>query len=156
MRSATCSKRLDGDPEVIRALDTSVIVAAFASWHADHELARSTLADEPAPVPIGHALIETYSVLTRLPEPQRAEPQHVTEFLLRNFCVVPLVLDAIAQRALPQRLAGLGISGGASYDGLIALTAHDNNAVLVTLDQRATATYARCGVEFELLTSAVG
>lgn len=136
---------------MIRALDTSVMVAAFASWHADHELARSALAEEP--LLIGHALLETYSVLTRLPEPQRAEPQLVTEFLERNFRRAPLVLDAPAHKALPQRLAGLGISGGAAYDGLIALTALDNDAVLVTLDHRATATYERCGLDYELLVS---
>ena len=134
---------------MIRAVDTSVLVAAFASWHADHEVAVRELAGHP--VAVAHSLIETYAVLTRLPEPQRAHPALVTEFLDRNFPRVPLTLSAGQMREVPGTLAGLGISGGAVYDGLIALTSLAHDAQLVSLDRRAESTYRRCGVRFDLL-----
>lgn len=47
------------------AADTSVVVAAFASWHEGHESALVALARRPR-LP-GHVALESYSVLTRLP-----------------------------------------------------------------------------------------
>ncbi|HQZ36929.1 MAG TPA: type II toxin-antitoxin system VapC family toxin [Ilumatobacteraceae bacterium] len=134
---------------MIRAVDTSVLVAAFASWHEDHALAVDELARKP--LLIAHSMVETFSVLTRLPEPQRAAPVMVAEFFERNFPRDPLTLGASAARSVPGTLAGLGIVGGAAYDGLIALTARAGDATLVSLDQRAAPTYRRCGVPFELL-----
>ena len=49
---------------MIRAVDTSILVAAFASWHNDHELAVRELAKKPSV--IAHGMIEAYSVLTRI------------------------------------------------------------------------------------------
>ena len=136
---------------IVRALDSSVLVASFAEWHEAHELAQR--ACKRRAHPIGHALAETYSVLTRLPEPHRAGPTLVAEFLQQKAFGDPLVLDAASTRALPSRLAELGISGGATYDAVIALTARAHDAVLVSLDQRAAATYRRCGVRYELLAT---
>lgn len=90
-------------------------------------------------------------MLTRLPEPFRAEPSVVAEFLERTFTTDRLVLDTAHQAALPSRLAGLGISGGAVYDALIALTASAAGAEIVTLDRRALATYERCRVPARML-----
>ncbi|MBA3339150.1 MAG: PIN domain-containing protein [Geodermatophilaceae bacterium] len=131
------------------ALDSSVVVASFGAWHERHVIARETLADSPA-LP-AHAALEAYSVLTRLPEPFRAEPLIVAEFLERGFSSARLVLDARHQAALPARLAGLGISGGAVYDALIAFTAGAADAEIVTLDRRAFATYQLCDVTARLL-----
>lgn len=50
-----------------------------------------------------------------------------------------------AQR-LPGRLAALAISGGATYDGLIAATALEHELALMTFDVRAERTYAQVGV----------
>jgi hypothetical protein len=50
--------------------DTSLVVAAFASWHEKHEAARRAL-DEGLNL-IEHCALETFSVLTRLPPPHRA------------------------------------------------------------------------------------
>lgn len=132
-----------------RAVDTSVLVAAFASWHQDHNLAADEIAKRPRL--IAHSMVETFSVLTRLPEPQRADPAMVVEFFERNFAGDPLTLGPAGARAVPGTLASLGIIGGAAYDGLIALTALAGGATLVTLDQRAMPTYGRCGVTFKLL-----
>ena len=46
--------------------DTSVLVAGFASWHESHAAAREALRCARV---VAHSLVETYSVLTRLPPP---------------------------------------------------------------------------------------
>jgi len=48
-----------------------------------------------------------------------------------------LRLDARKYRAFVAGLPGLGISGGAVYDALIATTALDHDATLLTCDRRA-------------------
>lgn len=131
------------------ALDTSVVVAAFAPWHEHHAIALEVLADAPR-LPVATA-IEAYSVITRLPDPFRAEPKMVVEFLDRTFATPRLELDLAAQTDLPATLQSLGVSGGATYDGVIALTAQAAGARVVSLDRRAAPTYERCGVEWRLL-----
>ena len=132
----------------MKAVDSSVAIAAFASWHEFHAEARRILAEKPSIV--AHAAIETYSVLTRLPEPQRVAPGLVVEFLAANFSGPPLVLSAKVAKMIPARLAELEVAGGATYDGLIAFTAASHRATLVSLDRRAISTYERCGVEYEM------
>lgn len=131
------------------ALDTSVIVAAFGGWHEHHTPAREAVT--PASRLPAHAALEAYSVITRLPEPFRAEPSVVVEFLRRAFPPSRLALPAEQQAELPERLFAAGLSGGAVYDGVIALTALAAGAELVTLDRRALETYRRCGATVTLL-----
>ncbi len=52
------------------ACDTSVLVAAFARWHESHMAAATAV--RRCDALIDHAVIETFSVLTRLPAPRRA------------------------------------------------------------------------------------
>lgn len=131
------------------AIDSSVAVAAFASWHDRHADARAALAGEYALV--AHAGVETYSVLTRLPAPHRAEPQLAADYLRRQFRRPWLTLDRRAQAALPARLAGLGIAGGAVYDALVGLTAATAGAALASCDERAFRVYELCGVQVQPL-----
>jgi predicted nucleic acid-binding protein len=49
------------------------------------------------------------------------------------------------------KLAAGHVSGGSTYDGLIALTALQHNLELVSRDRRAARTYAALGVQFQLL-----
>ena len=51
------------------ALDTSVVIAAFAPWHESHKAARQAVTPE-AVIPT-HVATEAYAVLTRMPEPFR-------------------------------------------------------------------------------------
>ncbi|GAB3914246.1 hypothetical protein GCM10011575_18120 [Microlunatus endophyticus] len=67
----------------MRAVDTSVIVAAFAGWHQDHASAAAELRQRPRVV--AHALLEAYSVLTRLPGPHRAPPVWLLNSWPRSF-----------------------------------------------------------------------
>ena len=65
------------------ALDTSVVIAAFAPWHESHEAARHAVTPD-AVVP-AHVVTETYAVLTRMPEPFRMEAATVATYLARQW-----------------------------------------------------------------------
>jgi predicted nucleic acid-binding protein len=131
------------------AVDTSVVVAGFASWHEAHRLAAAVLARGPR-VP-AHVLIESYSVLTRLPPPHRAPANLVAEFLAERFTDAPLRLPAREHQALVRAAAASGLSGGSVYDALIAATARHAGATLLTRDQRARAVYERMKVAYEMV-----
>jgi predicted nucleic acid-binding protein len=133
----------------VTAADTSVAVAAFASWHEAHVRARAALRD--GAVLVAHCALETYSVLTRLPPPHRAPAPLVQSFLEAQFASPHLVLPAREQRRLTGRLVELGIEGGAVYDALVALTAASAGAALVSCDVRASQVYERCGVAVRLV-----
>lgn len=133
----------------LRAADSSVAVAAFARWHEQHAEARLALRDRPTIV--SHAAFETYSSLTRIPPPERAEAGHVRAFLEDWFGDRWIGFSAGELRRALAHLEELGVAGGATYDGLIAMTAAASGATLVTLDRRALATYERVGVDVELV-----
>jgi len=131
------------------AVDTSVVVAAFASWHEGHRTAVAALARKPR-IP-AHVLVETYSVLTRLPPPHRASASLVARFLAERFADVPIVLPPRAYLPLIEKAAAAGLTGGSIHDALIAVTALHARAGLLTRDRRAALTYERVGAEYELL-----
>lgn len=132
-------------------VDTSVVVAAFASWHELHESADRALAAGPRLV--AHCAIETYSVLTRLPAPHRAPGPVVREFLAQRFLEPYVALSAAGHSSLVGRLVELGVSGGAAYDALVAATAVAADATLISCDRRAALTYERVGVDYRLLAT---
>lgn len=129
--------------------DTSVVVAAFASWHECHDSARRALR-EVGRLP-AYVLVETYSVLTRLPPPHRVEPSLVATYLGRQFDEAPLSLPPRAHRDLVRRAPELGVAGGAIYDALIAATARQAGATLLTRDSRAVKTYEKLAIDYRLL-----
>ena len=92
----------------------------------------------------GHAVAETYSVLTRLPGDLRLLPEDAARLLSERFSA-PLVLSRKAAAKLPNTLSALGISGGAVYDALVGLAATEHGAQLATRDARARATYEAVG-----------
>jgi predicted nucleic acid-binding protein len=131
------------------ALDTSVVVAAFAAWHEGHDAAAAALTRRPR-LP-AHVVIESYSVLTRLPPPHRAPAAVVVAFLSARFPGAPLTLSGAAQRSLVGLAAREGLTGGAVYDALVAATAKRAGATLLTRDRRAIIAYEAVGVRYELL-----
>jgi len=131
------------------AVDTSVVVAGFASWHEGHGPAAAVLTRKPR-VP-AHVLVETYSVLTRLPPPHRAQSDIVTAFLTQRFRDTPLTLAPRAWLRLLDQAAELGVTGGGVYDALVAATARHAGATLLTRDRRAAAVYEKMGVAYELV-----
>ena len=133
----------------MKTVDTSVVVAGFASWHEHHDAARRVL--DAGVSLVEHCALETYSVLTRLPPPHRSPAPVVAAFLRAQFPAPFLRLTAKQHREFVLGLAGLDITGGGTYDALVAATASANRAELVTLDRRAAGIYDACGVSFMLL-----
>ena len=126
------------------AVDTSVAVPLLVRSHHDHaDVVRWWNGQELALS--GHALAETYSVLTRLPGDARLAPADAARLLDARFSP-PLVLDSSEARKLPRTLSRLGIAGGAVYDALVALAAKEHGAPLATRDSRARGTYEAVGV----------
>jgi predicted nucleic acid-binding protein len=125
------------------AVDTSVAVPLLVQTHRAHaDIVRWWAGREVALS--GHALAETYSVLTRLPGDLRLAPADASRLLVERFAE-PLLLDAVMASHLPQVLTELGIAGGAVYDALVALAAHQHGVELATRDARARATYEAVG-----------
>jgi predicted nucleic acid-binding protein len=129
--------------------DSSVVIAAFASWNVHHDAALEALGD--ARDLIAHAELESYAVLTRLPEPSRAQPGLVAQYLREDYPGKRLSLPDAERRALIDRMAGLSIAGGTVYDALVATTAEHHGYRLLSCDHRAESVYERLGVEVEYL-----
>lgn len=125
------------------ALDTSVAIPLLVRAHKAHiEVVRWWNGRQAALC--GHALAETYSVLTRLPGDLRLAPADAARLLRERFTAPLLLGDETAGR-LPAVLGDLGIAGGAVYDALVALAAVEHRAELATRDARARATYETVG-----------
>ncbi len=131
------------------ALDTSVAVPLLLSSHSAHAAVAKWWAGRPVAL-CGHALAETYSVLTRLPGDARLSGPDAARLIAAR-CEPALLLDQAVFRRLPDVLAQLDVVGGAVYDALIALAAVDNDAVLATRDGRARPTYQLVGAHVEIV-----
>ncbi|MGO8888098.1 MAG: type II toxin-antitoxin system VapC family toxin [Streptosporangiaceae bacterium] len=133
----------------MKAVDSSVVIAAFATWHEHHAIARKAMSSRPRLV--AHAAVESYSVLTRLPPPHRANPSIVHAFITQRFTEPFLTLSEAGYQELLGTVAAGQILGGPAYDALIAFTAAEHQATLLSLDERATATYEAVGATVEQL-----
>jgi len=127
------------------AVDTSVAVPLLVSSHRDHAVVTRWWDGQQVALS-GHALAETYSVLTRLPGDARLAPADAARLLDARFAP-PLLLSGARARKLPDTLSRLGIAGGAVYDALVALAAKEHEVALATRDGRAKGTYDAVGVE---------
>jgi toxin FitB len=132
------------------AVDTSVAVPLLVRSHHDHAAVVRWWGGQEIAL-AGHALAETYSVLTRLPGDARLAAADAARLLSARFSA-PLVLISSRTRTLPDTLARLGIAGGAVYDALVALAAQEHGAVLATRDARARGTYDAVGVDVIVVT----
>lgn len=122
------------------------MIAALSAWHERHEAAAHAL--EPVAALPAHVLIEAYAVLTRLPSGLAVTPAAAASVLVDRFGAPVLRLDDSQRAAVLTTLAGVGVLGGATYDGLVALEADAHGETLLTLDARATSTYQRLGLAF--------
>ena len=134
----------------MKAADTSLVIAAFASWHESHDAARRTL--DGGLRLIEHCALETYSVLTRLPPPHRTSGLIVRDFLKARFPQPFLRLSAQNCKDFILGLPDHGVTGGTTYDALVAATAAGCGAELVTCDRRALPVYERYGIRTLLLS----
>jgi predicted nucleic acid-binding protein len=132
----------------LKVIDTSLAIPALVAWHEASSAARSIA--HAAHIP-GHARLETYSVLTRLPPPHRLAPGVVSELLDRWFPPERTLIPTSALGlSIVDRCSRLGVTGGAVYDALVGLTADEAGAEILSRDRRATRTYQRLGIRFQL------
>ena len=68
-----------------------------------------------------------------------------------HFDETPFALSARGYRDMLRGAQESGIVGGAVYDALVAVTAREAGATLVSLDHRAARTYRAVAVEHRLL-----
>lgn len=109
------------------AADSSVLIAGLLSWHEFHDRAFHALGKLIAarllliPFP---ALVESYSVMTRLPSPHRLNPEIAYQLLQESFSDVQIA--ALSPRNAWMFLGewvAASISGGRVYDAVIASAA---------------------------------
>ncbi|HEV7486799.1 MAG TPA: PIN domain-containing protein [Thermoanaerobaculia bacterium] len=123
------------------AVDSSVIIAGLLSWHEFHDRALHALGKLISarrllvPFP---ALIESYSVMTRLPSPHRLDPGIAYQLLHESFSESRVIgLSAGSAWTFLGEYVAAGISGGRVYDAVIAsaaIAAHASE--LLTFNQR--------------------
>lgn len=131
------------------ALDTSVAIASLVSWHEHHDVCRRAATGARAPA---HVVLETYSVLTRLPAPHRLDGHVAADLLSARFRSKDVLAASLRlQRSLVAQLAEVGLEGGATYDGYVGLTAAAHGELLLSRDRRAARTYELLAVPFELV-----
>ncbi len=130
-------------------VDTSVIVAAALAGSSAHHEARSALVRAQAGA-AGHAWVESFSVLTRLPADVRVSANDAGAVLAS---LVPQIVSLSSSqfRDFRRWLAGSGIVGGAVYDALVGWAARSARLPLLTRDRRAAATYERLDIEVLLI-----
>ncbi len=90
-------------------------------------------------------------MLTRLPPPQRVPALVAREYVARAFSFPPLVLPARSYADVLDFAAAEGISGGAVYDAIVAATAVEAGATLLTRDRRALGVYEQLNVSYQLI-----
>lgn len=129
------------------AIDTSVAVPLLVPNHPDHDVVVRWAGDRVLAL-AGHAEAETYSVLTRLPDPYRIDGPAAARALSTGFAssVHPLLPASVVQR-----IANAGVARGAVYDALVAIAAADAALPLATCDARALPTYTVIGVRTEVV-----
>src|SRR5947199_9302893 len=113
-------------PDVL--LDTSAAVALSVGDHEDHEATIGRLAGRRLGL-AGHAVFETFSVLTRLPPPARRSPATVATLMSENF-PANRFLSPRATADLARRLPALGVAGGSVYDALVGAAAVEHGIPL--------------------------
>lgn len=131
------------------AIDTSVAIPMALMRHDAHEIVRNWASGKTLHLS-GHALAETFSVLTRLPGDARVSPADACTLIDALFGQ-PIVLSAQLQQRAHRELGKVNIAGGAVYDGLVALAAREHGLTLATRDARARSTYEALGVPVAIL-----
>jgi predicted nucleic acid-binding protein len=130
-------------------LDTSAAVALLVEDNTAHLAVQNACSGAVLGL-AGHASIETYSVLTRLPGPNRLTPPAAARAIRTAFPRSVSLPEETARTAVDV-LADAGVSGGAVYDGLVALCARTAGVKLLSCDRRAMVTYAALGVAVSVI-----
>jgi predicted nucleic acid-binding protein len=135
---------------VTAACDTSLLIPVLTGWHAAHEDAVRVMSAMDVKAVPAHVLLETYSVLTRMPAPHRFAPADA-ESMLTRLTLEVIDLPANAHRGVVSACARRNIAGGAVYDALVGATAAHHRLSLVTRDRRALPTYDAVGARYAVV-----
>ena len=124
--------------------DSDCMIATVSDWHPHHrraiaEIDRRLNSGEPMLI-AAPALVEAFSVLTRLPRPYRVPPRDGLALLqtsLLDHAESVVALDADTYLRLIRDAAAGAIGGGQVYDAVIAACARAANvSTLLTFNQR--------------------
>jgi predicted nucleic acid-binding protein len=123
------------------AVDSSVVIAGLLSWHEFHARALHALEKAIAGKRLLIALpvlIESYSVMTRLPSPHRLRPEIAHQLLHDSLAGVRLVgLSHRKAWTFLGECVATGTAGGRVYDAVIASAAVEARArELLTFNPR--------------------
>jgi predicted nucleic acid-binding protein len=105
------------------------MVAAVCSWHEHHDRATQAITErlklKQTMIVAAPALVEAYSVLTRLPAPHRMAPADALTLLEANFFLNTRViaLTTANYRSVLRAAPDAGVAGGRIYDSVIAASA---------------------------------
>lgn len=102
--------------------DTSVLIPAFAESHPNHKecfsILEKSIDKKMEVVTSSHALLEFYSVFSRLPLKTRISPLEIKEIIEKNiypnFKIIPL--EEKDYKEVISQVSSLGLSGGIVYD----------------------------------------
>lgn len=130
-------------------IDTSTAIAFVQPDHLGHRETFAKLSTRSLGL-AGHAMFETFSVLTRLPPPQRLDVDAARRLIEHNFPHSEF-LSAGRSSSLLAEFAELGISGGSVYDALVGSAAKEHQLPLVSRDRRAAEVYLKLGIDLELI-----
>jgi len=104
-------------------LDTSVLVATFYGEHEHHEPSFALFLQQKKSTACtaAHCLAEVYSVVTGMPSKDRASPDEALLFLrdVRDRLAI-LTLSELEYFKVLEDAAAAGVSGGTTYDAIIA------------------------------------
>ena len=112
-------------------LDTSVLVPVFYGDHIHHNpsIDLFTRLNKNDACCGAHSLVEVYATLTRMPGKHRVSSEQCLLFIsdIRERLTI-VALGAEEYARVLMRFAGLGVTGGAIYDALLAGCALKSNA----------------------------
>jgi predicted nucleic acid-binding protein len=134
--------------------DTSCMVAGVSAWHIHYARARGELEKRfergEEMVVAAPALVESYSVLTRLPAPRRLSPDMCRELLTANFgsdAAQLVALEPFEYERLIRDAPESGVAGGRIYDAVILACAQSAGVdSLLTFNERQFSAFASSGV----------
>lgn len=134
----------------MRVVDSSVVISALT--HSDTKVLNKCRDElESTTVAVAHVLFESYAKLTSLPSERRLQPDAAWQLLREMFPDKPLTLSGAGVVRVLNLMSMHSVAGGAVYDCLIAETARERGATLVSRDKRAMQNYARIGVDAEII-----
>ena len=135
-------------------LDSSCLIALLSDWHAQHRRTLISysqwLARGAQSVIAVHAMLETFSVLTRLPTPYRSTPETAKTALEQTFSRTAIITGMGSEGiwSSMDMLCRLGLSGGRVYDVVIARCVAEAGAtVLLTWNTKPFLPIAPAGLD---------